>query len=93
MASSGGAGQPGEQQLRAALRTWRTRQAAARQLDGEQTDAPGCVFGVVVQNQLTEVQGDLEDVKRELQWVRNTIVAVVVTAGLATVLRFLGWTL
>jgi hypothetical protein len=79
-----------EEALREALRKWR-RLRSSRQ--GAEADAaiPACVFGVVVGDRLDSMQGDLEEIRREIAWIRNVIVGAVAAAAIATVLRFMGW--
>ena len=78
---------PGEAALREAMRKWRRREN--RKVDGVDV-TPACLHGVIVQDGLDEVRGDLEDIKAELQWIRKLIVAAIVTAGIGTLLRMAG---
>lgn len=78
---------PGEAALREAIRKWRGR--GNRKVDGVDV-TPACLHGVIVQDGLDEVRGDLEDIKAELQWIRKLIVATIVTAGIGTLLRMAG---
>lgn len=82
--------QIGEAQLREAIRRWRVTRAAARKL-GDVDDAPACVYGVMVGDRLTDLEGDLADVKAEIAWIRRVIVGTVASAAVGTVLRLLGW--
>ncbi len=80
----------GEKALRDALRKWRCLRAARR---GGDADAaiPGCVYGVVVGDRLDAIGGDVEEIRKEIAWMRNVLIGAVVAAALATVLRFMGW--
>ena len=77
----------GEAALRDALRLW--RQLRPRRVGGVDT-TPQCLHGVIVQNGLDELRGDLEDIKKELAWIRRVIVAAVVSAAIGTLLRLGG---
>jgi len=87
---SAGRSGPGEQALRAALRRWQRMRDAHR---GGDSDAaiPGCVYGVVVGDRLDAIGGDVEEIRKEIQWIRNVILGAVAAAAVATVLRFMGW--
>ena len=80
----------GEAALRDALRKWRRIRAAGRSGDPDAA-VPGCVFGVVVGDRLDSIAGDVEEIRKEIAWVRNVIVGAVAAAAIATVLRFMGW--
>lgn len=79
----------GERQLRAALRTWQAQRKRQRKIEGVDT-TPACLHGVVVQEALDALRGDLEDIKTELAWIRRVIVAGIVTAALGALLRLGG---
>jgi len=80
---------PGEQELRATLRRWRAQRERQRTIEGVDT-TPACLHGVVVQETLDALRGDLEDIKAELAWIRRVIVGAIVTAALGTLLRLGG---
>jgi len=80
----------GEAELRAAIRRWRDLKRKEHKVDGVD-QSPGCVFGLVTRDALDNLAGDLDDIKAELKWIRRVIVGAVVSAGIATVLRFAGW--
>jgi len=79
----------GEQELRAALRRWRTQRQQPRAVAGVDT-TPACLHGVVVQQGLEALRGDLEDIKAELAWIRRVVVAGMVTAALGMLMRWAG---
>ena len=76
-----------EEALRAALRQWRSM--PARSVDDVDV-TPACLHGVIVQNALEQAKLDLAEVKAELQWIRRIILAAVVSAAFATILRMGG---
>ena len=80
---------PGEQELREALRRWRQQRQRREKLDGVDT-TPACLHGLVVQDALDDLRGDLEDIKAELAWIRRVIVAAIVTGALGALLRLGG---
>jgi len=79
----------GDEQLREALRRWRGMRMSAR--GGEADASPGCVYGLMTRDALSDIESDLQDVKAELKWIRTTIVATIVTAAIGTVIRLAGW--
>jgi hypothetical protein len=79
----------GERQLRAALRRWRTQRKREHKIEGVDT-TPACLHGVVVQEALDALRGDLDDIKAELAWIRRVIIGAIVTAALGTLLRLGG---
>ena len=78
----------GEQVLREALRAWGKREK--RVIDGVDV-APACAHGLVVSNQVSDLHEELEDIKRELEWIRKLIVTAIATAGIGTLLRMGGF--
>jgi hypothetical protein len=79
----------GERELRAALRRWREQSHQQRKVAGVDT-MPACLHGVVLQDGLETLRGDLEDIKAELAWIRRVIVAAIVTAALGSLLQLGG---
>ena len=79
----------GEAALRQAIRRWRSLRAESRCVDGVDV-APRCVHGTLVQQAVDDLRGDLQEVRKELEWVRRVIVAAIVTAGIGTLLRLGG---
>jgi len=78
-----------EAQLREALRRWRVQRAGRGR--GDVDSAPGCLHGVLMQDALDDMRGDLEAIREEIAWIRRVIVTAVVGAAVATLLRLLGW--
>ena len=79
----------GEEELRAALRKYRELRGRRLRISG--VDAtPACLHGVIVQNQVDDVAATMEDIKRELAWIRRVIVTAVVGAAFGTLLRMGG---
>jgi hypothetical protein len=76
----------GEKQLREAIRHFHSQRLIGRRVDGEQI-APGCVFGVLTRDEVDDLQLSLAEVKAELKWVRATILAAIVTAGVGSLMR------
>jgi hypothetical protein len=76
----------GEAELRAALRDWRELRKKRLKVGGVDV-LPACLHGVILQNQVNDVAGDLEDIKNELAWIRRVIVAAVVAAAFGTLMR------
>jgi hypothetical protein len=64
----------------------KARRPAAGDLDA----TPGCLHGVLVQDALDDIRGDLEEIREEMAWIRRVIVTAVVGASVATLLRMLG---
>lgn len=79
----------GEEALRAALRRWGEAKKRRRKVGGVDT-TPACLHGVIVQDGLDEIRGDLDDIKAELAWIRRVILAAIVTASVGTLLRLAG---
>jgi hypothetical protein len=79
----------GEAELREAIRRWREWKGQRSRVDGVNS-APACLYGLLVQDALDDVQADLLDVNAELVWVRKLIVAAIVTAAVGTLLRLAG---
>jgi len=82
-----------DERLRRALR----RLIEARQRDeGESSRGngaePGCTFGLLVRDELDDQRAALQDLKKELEWIRTVIVVAIVSAGIGTLLRLAGWT-
>ena len=73
--------------MRAALRQW---MEMAPLKVGNVDATPACLHGVIVQNALEQAKIDLAEVKAELQWIRRIILAAVVSAAFATILRMGG---
>jgi hypothetical protein len=48
------------------------------------------MHGVIVQDQLDDLRGDLADIKGELGWIRRVIVAAVVSAAFGTLIQLAG---
>jgi hypothetical protein len=79
----------GEAQLREALRRWRGMRMVGRGIEGEDV-SPGCVYGLMTRDAITDLELDLSEVKAELKWVRVTILAAIVTAAIGTLMRMWG---
>ena len=80
----------GEAALLDAIRKWRGMRAKARSVGGVD-EAPACVYGVVVGDRLSSIEGDVEEIRKEIAWIRKILVGAVISAAVATVLRFMGW--
>jgi hypothetical protein len=76
--------------LREALRVYRRERERKPRVDGVNL-APGCLYGVVVQESVSDLEGDLEEIKSELRWIKRLIVTTIVTARFGTVVRMAGW--
>ena len=79
----------GEAALREALRKWGEAKRRGRKVGGVDT-APACLHGVIVQEGLDDIRGDLEDIKDELAWIRRVIVVAIVSAAIGTLLQMGG---
>jgi len=78
-----------EARLRDALRRWRGMRAR-RTLPGDVDATPRCLHGVLVQDALDDIRGDLDEIREEMAWMRRVIVTAVVGASVATLLRMVG---
>ena len=54
--------------------------------------SPGCTFGLLVRDELDDQRQAINDLKKELEWIRTVIVVAIVSAGIGTLLRLAGWT-
>lgn len=79
----------GEQALRETIRRWRVARDTTGKVDGVDV-APKCVFGMVTRDVVDDLAGEIEDVKRELEWIRRIIIVAIVTAAVGTLLRLGG---
>lgn len=81
-----------DEHLRQAVRRWiesRRREQEAAPVDGAE---PGCTFGLLVRDELDDQRAAIQDLKKELEWIRTVIVVAIVSAGIGTLLRLAGWT-
>jgi hypothetical protein len=53
---------------------------------------PGCTFGLLVRDELDDQRAAIDDLKKELEWMRRVILVAIVSAGIGTLLRLAGWT-
>jgi hypothetical protein len=61
----------------------------AGRVEGEDI-SPGCVYGMMTRDAISDIEIDLQEVKSELRWVRATILAAIVTAAVGTLARLAG---
>jgi hypothetical protein len=83
----------GDQQLREALRRWRSARGA-RPRGGEAGPVvfePACTAGVLNRDAIEDLAQEVEDLRDEVRWVRTTIIATIVTAAVGTVIKLAGW--
>ena len=78
----------GEERLRAAIRRFAPR---ADPREEPVDDRPGCTYGLLTRDAVDDLRADIEDVKREMEWIRRVIVVAIVSAGIGTLLRMAGW--
>lgn len=80
-----------DERLRRALR--RLIEARRRDEDRAPVDGaePGCTFGLLVRDELDDQRAAIDDLKKELEWMRKVIVVAIVSAGIGTLLRLAGW--
>jgi tRNA(Ser,Leu) C12 N-acetylase TAN1 len=79
----------GEERLREVLRRLALERTGAGRPPEEE---PGCTYGLLIRETLDDLRGDLDDVKKELEWIRRVIVVAIVSAGIGTLLQLAGWT-
>ena len=81
-----------DERLRRALRRLiearQSREAEPRRGNGAE---PGCTFGLLARDELDDQRQAINDLKKELEWIRTVIVVAIVSAGIGTLLRLAGW--
>ncbi|HOU23934.1 MAG: hypothetical protein BWY10_00812 [Chloroflexi bacterium ADurb.Bin180] len=81
-----------DEHLRQAVRRWsECRQRARQEPPSVEGAEPGCTFGLLVRDELDDQKAAIEDLKKELEWIRTVIVVAIVSAGIGTLLRLAGW--
>jgi len=82
-----------DEHLRQAVRRWiESRQRREEETAPAEGAAPGCTFGLLVRDELDDQRAAIQDLKKELEWIRTVIVVAIVSAGIGTLLRLAGWT-
>ena len=81
-----------ERLRRALLRLIEARQREKPEPARSDGAEPGCTFGLLVRDELDDQRQAINDLKKELEWIRTVIVVAIVSAGIGTLLRLAGWT-
>lgn len=80
----------GEKALREALRELGlSRQRHGGVVRRSSDEGPGCAYGYIVEERLTDIAGDVEALRAEVMWMRRVVLTGVVSGALAALLRYL----